>query len=180
MKKTFDLEVKRKIYNLIKKNPGVNTSKISEIIGVSWELVNYHLLYLEKNEMINIVKQEGYSRCFISGSIGEQDRKILSVLRQKHPLAIVLFLLLNPMKRFKEISVNFDIAPSTLSYHIDKLVKKDIVEFITIENTKLYKVKNEKYISKLLISYKPASLVDEYEDMWNEFLWNKNLFKKKP
>ena len=88
MKDSSDLEIKRKIYDLIVKNPGLHASQIAELLEISWELVYYHISYLEKNGLINIVKKEGYSRCFATGEVGEKDRNILSVLRQKKPLLI--------------------------------------------------------------------------------------------
>jgi len=176
MKDRSDLEIKRKIYNLILKNPGLHESKIAEMLNVSWELVFYHVNYLKKNELIVIEKKDGYNRCFPSGKIGEKDKKILSILRQKYPLTIIVFLLSRPFSRFKEISQNIDLSPSTLSYHLQKLVKKNIVEFEIIKNIKRYFIKDRKYLIQLLITYKPHTLIEDYEEMWKDFLWTKDLF----
>jgi len=178
MKDRKDLKTQRKIYELIEKNPGLHTSRIAEILNISWELANYHLNYLEKHDLINITKEEGYNRCFPSGKIGEKDRKIIGLLRQKYPLTIVLFLLTNPYSRFKEIAENVDIAPSTLVHHMKKLEKLQIIEFEEIKNAKRYIIVNKKYIIQLLIKYKPHSFIEDYEDMWKEFLWTKDLFKE--
>jgi len=176
MKDRSDLEIKRKIYNLILKNPGLHESKIAEMLKVSWELVFYHLSYLQKNDLVVIEKKDGYNRCFAKGKIGEKDKKLLSILRQKYPLAIIMFLLTNPFSRFKEITGDIDLSPSTLSYHLQKLVDKGIVEFEIIKNVKRYLVKDKKYIIQLLVRYKPHKLIDDYEDMWKDFLWTKDLF----
>jgi predicted transcriptional regulator len=176
MKDKEDLEVKRKIFNLIKKNPGLHASKIAEILKISWELANYHILYLERNELINITKKDGYNRCFASGEIGEKDREILSLLRQKNPLKIVLFLLMKPYSRFSEILVEVKVAPSTLSYHLKKLLDRQIIYSEVIKNEKRFFVKDRKYVIQILINYKPHSLIEDYEDMWKDFLWTKDLF----
>ncbi len=176
MKGPDDLKTQRKIYDLIVKNPGLHASRIAEIFQISWELVNYHINYLKRHELINIVKEEGYNRCFASGEVGEKDRKLLSILRQKYPLTIVLFLLTNPYSRFKEIAEYVDIAPSTLVHHMKKLEKKKIIEYEEIKNVKRYHVINKKYIIQLIIKYKPQSFIEDYEEMWKDFLWTKDLF----
>jgi predicted transcriptional regulator len=176
MKDPLDLEIKRKIYKLILNNPGLHVSRIAELLEISWELLSYHLYYLEKNDLINVVKKDGYNRCFPSGKLGEKDRKILSILRQKNPLAIIIFLLMHPYSKFKEILDNVDVAPSTLSYHLQKLIKKDILEFEVIKNEKRFLIKDRKYVIQLLVKYKPYSMIDGYEEMWSDFLWSKDLF----
>lgn len=177
MKDEEDLKVKRKIFNLIKKNPGLHASKIAEILNISWELANYHILYLQRNNLINIVRKDGYNRCFASGEIGEKDRNVLSLLRQKNPLKIVLFLLMNPYSKFSEILSAVKVAPSTLSYHLKKLQNKEIIGFELKENEKRFFVKERKYVIQILINYKPYSLIEDYEDMWKDFLWSKDLFQ---
>lgn len=176
MKDKEDLEVKRKIFNLIKKNPGLHASKIAEILNISWELANYHIIYLERNDLINIIKKDGYNRCFTSGEIGEKDRDVLSLLRQKNPLKIVLFLLMKPYSKFNEILVEVKVAPSTLSYHLKKLMDKQIIDSELIKNEKRFFVRERKYVIQILINYKPHSLIKDYEDMWKDFLWTKDLF----
>ena len=179
MKGPDDLKTQRKIYDLIVKNPGLHASSIAKILKISWELTNYHLNYLQKNDLINIVKEEGYNRCFVTGEMGEKDRKNISLLRQKYPLTIVMYLLTNPYSRFKDIANHVDIAPSTLSHHMDKLKKKNVIDFEEIKNIKRYFVKDRKYIIQILIKYKPQTFIEDYEDMWSEFLWTKDLFKNK-
>jgi len=178
MKEPLDLEIKRKIYNIIKKNPGLHESKIAEMLDISWELVYYHINYLEKNNLITVTKEKGYNRCFTEGEIGVKDRKTLSIIRQKIPLAIIHYLLARPYSKFKEISDNIDVLPTTIAYHLKKLVKADVVEFELVKSRKRYLVKDSKYIIQLLIRYKPQSLIDDYEDMWKDFSWSKDLFKK--
>ena len=133
-------------------------------------------MYLEKNELINVTKKDGYNRCFASGEIGEKDRDTLSLLRQKNPLKIVLFLLMKPYSKFNEILAEVKVAPSTLSYHLKKLFDKNIIEFEIIKNEKRIFVRERKHVIQLLINYKPHSLIKDYEDMWKDFLWTKDLF----
>jgi predicted transcriptional regulator len=167
----IELEIRRKIYNLISKNPGLHALKIAEILRISSQLADYHLFYLERNDIVAVVKEEGYRRYHVQGKIGVEDRRQLALLRQKVPLRIVLFILKNPDSKHKDILKSIDIAPSTLTYHLKKLIKKDIIEFQFFGEQKIYRIKNKKNIIKILIKYKPYSWIDNFEDVWFDFSW---------
>jgi predicted transcriptional regulator len=171
MFKQSDLEIRRKIYNLILKNPGLHAKRIAEILKISGQLADYHLLSLERNELIRSVKEAGYRRYYAEGKLGTEDRKRLSVLRQEIPLKIVLFLLKYPASKHGEILDSLNVAPSTLSYHLKKLIKNDIIYVHVSVDEKRYLVKNEREIINLLIKYKPYSWIDNFEDVWMDFSW---------
>ena len=54
MNKALDLETRKKIYHLIAKNPGLNLSKIAEMLQMNVPLVDYHTRYLKDDGLINI------------------------------------------------------------------------------------------------------------------------------
>jgi len=171
MDELTDVKIRRKIYALVSRNPGLHAHKIAEILKISGQLADYHLMYLERNEIIKTVKEEGYRRYYIEGKMGSQDRQRLSLLRQETPLKIVLFLLKNPYSQHKEILKYLDIAASTLSYHIQKLIKKDIVSVQISYGEKKYLIKDKKEIIQLLMKYKPYSWIDNFEEVWLDFTW---------
>jgi predicted transcriptional regulator len=169
MKKSFKVKTRASIFNLINKNPGLHSRKIAQVLKISGQLADYHLLYLERNKIITAVKEDGYTRYYVKGILGHQERQRLSLLRQKTPLKIVLYLLKNPNSKHKELYKFIDIAPSTLSYHIKKLIKKDVLSSKVINNEVYFFVKDDKEIIQLLIDYKPQSLIDNSEDVWADF-----------
>ena len=120
MNEILELEIQKKIYSLVLKNPGLNLSKIAEFIGISIQLADYHLHYLERNGLVDSIKQEGYNRYYTKGDIGSRDKKYLSLFRQETLLKIVLFLLKNPYARHREIMDYLQISKSLLSYHLKK------------------------------------------------------------
>ena len=171
MDELSELGIRQKIYALILKNPGLHTSKIAEILKISGQLADYHLLYLERNNIIIAIKEKGYKRHYTEGGLGSQDRQRLSILRQKMPLKIVLFLLKNPNSQHKDILKCIGVAPSTLSYHLKKLIKSNIVYARTSGDEKKYLVKDKQEIIQLLIKYKPFSWIDGFKDLWTDFTW---------
>ena len=171
MNEPLGLEIRRKIHALISKNPGLHVHKISEVLKISDQLADYHLLYLEHNGIITAIKEEGYKRYYVKGKMGAFDRRHLSMLRQEIPLKIILLLLKNNSLTHKEILSYLDVAPSTLSYHLQKLMKNDLICIDVSNNEKKYLVKDKKSIIQLLVKYKPFSWIKGFTDVWADFTW---------
>ena len=168
MEDILELESRRKIYDTIKKNPGLHLSKIADLLQMRISHVEYHVHYLEKHDIINTDRSTGYLRFYIKGTVGIQDKRYLSILRQKTLLRIVIFLLKKePVKR-NDILENVTVSNSTLSYHLKKLVKNDIIEIQGQGENKGYQLKNKEEIIKWLIQYKPFDLYEGFEDVWTD------------
>jgi len=168
MKDIIELENRRKIFNIILKNPGLHLSKIAEQLSLRISHVEYHLLYLEKNQIITSQKEAGYARYYIKGKTGIKDKKILAVLRQEVPLKIVLFMLKHPISKHKEILKHFNISKSTLSYHLKKLMKKEIITIYSDGEESGYLIINKREIIDLLIKYKPFDTNESFKAIWED------------
>lgn len=166
MNEILELDTRRKIYDIVVKNPGLHLSKIAELLNMRISLVEYHLLYLGKNQIVVSVNESGYTRYYVKGEIGTEDKKALALLRQNVPLRIVILLLKCDSSQHKELLKNLDIAPSTLSYHLKKLVKCGIISVQTYGEEKGYSIINKEMVTRLLIQYKPYNLIDSFKDIW--------------
>ena len=168
MEDVLELETRRKIFDILQKNPGLHLSKIAELLQMRVSHVEYHLNFLEKHDIITTEKETGYKRFYIKGTIGTQDKKYLSILRQKTLLYIILYLLKNNTVQHKDILENVTVSASTLSYHLNKLVKHNIVEVQRYGENKGYQLKNRNEIITWLIQYKPFDLYEEFVNVWND------------
>ena len=168
MEDILDLEARRKIYDIISKNPGLHLSKIADLLQMRISHVEYHVHFLEKHEIISADKSTGYLRFYVKGTIGVQDKRYLSILRQKTILRIILFLLKNDTVQHKDILENVAVSASTLSFHLNKLVKHDIVEVQRYGENKGYHLKNRDEIIAWLIQYKPFDLYEEFTNVWTD------------
>ena len=138
-------------------------------------LVEYHLNYLEKAEIILSMVEDGYKRYYVQPGkgvdagpgIGYPERKILGVLRQEIPLQITLFLLNNNQAAHTEIASHLKISPSKLSYHLKKLLRLNVIKKLGRTDGKGYVIENEKEILRLLTTHKPPQdMLDEFSDLW--------------
>ena len=166
MNDVLELETRRKIYDLVAKNPGLHLSKIAELLYMRISLAEYHLFYLEKNQLVVPVNESGYTRYYVKGEVGTEDKKVLGLLRQDVPLRIVLLLLKCASSQHKELLQNLDVAPSTLSYHLKKLVTCGIISVQTYGEEKGYSMSNKEMVTRLLIRYKPYNFIDSFKDIW--------------
>ena len=164
-----DLETRRKIYSLIEQNPGINLSRVAELLHLSVQLVDYHLYSMVNHELITIVKDKGYKRCYIKGEIGTEDRRILAILRQDVPLKIVTYLVNNPYSRYRDILKHLGMKSPRFSYYLKKLVKNNIVMVAVIDDRRGYVVVNEKKIIEIIIRHKPYRISKMVEDTWEDF-----------
>jgi predicted transcriptional regulator len=162
------LETRQKIYDLILKNPGLHQAKIAQILSMRKSLAEYHLQYLEKNQAIISVKDEGYKRYYVEGvDVDRDDRKILSLIRQDIPFKIVSLLLKNPVLKHKEIAIHLRISPSTLSYHLNKLVKQGVIDLCRYGTEKGYIIRNKRVLMKFLLRYEMHTAIDNFKDLWD-------------
>jgi predicted transcriptional regulator len=160
-----------KLYSLILQNPGLHLSKIAELLEMSSPLAEYHLSYLEKNNFIMSVDDEKgyYKRFYIKYSkVGREDKKSLSLLRQEPLIKVVLLLIKHGTLKHKEIAEKLSIAPSTLSYHLSKLVDNGVIEVLYYGEEKGYSLKNEKEIIWIVRRYKLDQLVEGFKNTWSD------------
>ena len=80
-----------------------------------------------------------------------------------------MFLLLNPESLHKSVYEYMNIALSTTSFHLNNLVKLNVIERKIIGGEKRYSVIDPEYVSDLLIVYKKSFLdvsVNDFVENW--------------
>ena len=171
-KDALELETRRKIYRCITKFPGLHERELSKKLEMPLSTLVYHLHYLEKRDLI-MAKEDGrYTRYYPTKKIGARAKEIMSLLRQKMPRRIIMFLLLHPNAYHREICEEVDLAPSTTSFHLKKLVETNIAKKVTIGKETMYVINEPETVSDLLITYKESfldSAVDRFADTWLKF-----------
>jgi predicted transcriptional regulator len=180
-KRILELETRKELYELIKSNPGLHLREISRQSGLLSSLVEYHLRYLLKNDLIFSVKEKGYTRFYVSkksdedvneSSFNNRQKQILHFLRQEIPLKVILLLLDKNTALHKEILREVGTSGSTLSYHLKKLVSSNIIIHTRAGVQKGYRIQNREEILKviMIIKIKPATLADGFLSTWEDFL----------
>lgn len=179
MDPVLEIDTRRKIFELIQANPGLHMREIARQAGLQLSLVEYHVNYLSDNDMVYAIREDRYSRFYVDdGFIDEvggsqltgEQKRILHLLRQELPLAIVVILLEATKATHKQLAEALEVAGSTLSYPLGKLVDAEVVVKVKAGEHKGYRLKDRKEVLKILIlgKVKPPSQVENFIDMWED------------
>jgi len=151
--KVNDPEIKKRIYDYIVKHPGLHFSELSRKLKIPKSTVNYYLHNLKKNGFIITRRDKRYTRYYADGLLGTFDVKIIDLIRQDVPSKIIFYLFSHPGSSQIEISRYLDKHPTTISFHLEKLISSDILECNPMGNKIHYNLKHQKYISNLIDKY---------------------------
>ena len=165
----LELDTRRRIYRFLEEVPGAHFREVHRRLDIPTSVVEYHLKYLENRDM-GVSKMEGrYKRYYIQGRMGSADKGLMSLLRQKVPRHIVMHIALNPGVNHRELTEAVSISPSTLSYHMKKLVSKEVVRQEREGRQNRYWLVDEEGAARALMEYKESFLdevVDSFTETW--------------
>lgn len=166
----FELDTRRRIYEQIKKSPGIHFREIERRLNVVVGNLQYHLQYLEKKKLIVASNDDDYVRYFaVDKNLNEKERKILSLLRRSSCRHILVQLLKNPDLNNKDLSSAVGLSPSTISWNLNKLVETGVIERKKTGRISNFIIIDPTTVIELLICYKESfldTLVDGFIEMW--------------
>ena len=136
------IENKRKIFNLIQKNPGVHISKIAEMTNLSIHEVEQFLFDLCQNKEINIFEESGYKQYFVKDDNVEDPSN--KETWEKIYDAIDKF----PGLHLSRIAELLDMSPPLAEYHLLRMEKKEKIISLKEKGYKRYYTKTEKISSE--------------------------------
>lgn len=168
----FELKAREMVFNLISSAPGLHLREIQKRLDIPLGTVEYHLNYLEDNDLVLVRVGGGYKRYYPKKAMGSEDRKLLSLLRQMIPRRVVLFLMRHPGSSFGDIAKDLDMPPSSLSFHVKKLVKADVIDRAKTGRVSYFRVKEPERVLSILQAHKRSfldELVDRFVSTWTEY-----------
>lgn len=167
----LELESRRRIYDFLTANPGVHLRRIGQVLGMSTGMLSYHLGYLERNGLLKSDEDGHRKRYFIARGLAEAQRRILAILRQDVPRQIVLELLMHGERTFGELQLSVGVSKSTLSYHLQKLMGRELLLRAKRERESVFSIKDMEEVRKLLLANQSSfqdDAVDRFADLWTK------------
>jgi DNA-binding MarR family transcriptional regulator len=151
--------------------------ELSRIVHLEPSLVDYHLLYLEKRDLIYSVQDGQFKRYHPKDAIGPDkrrdifgthDKPLIGLLRQPLPFRIVILILRSGTMSHKELANLVRRSPSTVSHHLDKLIRAEVVT--RNPNGVGFCLSDPARIEKILLSFvpQPALLTDGFLEIWDD------------
>ena len=166
------LGARNKIYRAINKNPGLHFRELQRRTKIATGSLQYHIDFLLKRHLIKSEKTGKFVRYYSTrGPQLGTDQVTMGLLRQPSLRKIILFLLTKKRANNEKIAVAVGLSPSTVSWHMVKLVQGNIVEKRRVGRKTFFYIKDADNISALLSNYKKSFLdemVDSFVDIWDE------------
>lgn len=167
----IDIEPRKRIFDFIRESPGVHLREIQRRLEIPLGTVEYHVNWLMQEQLIGMKEDGHYKRYYPSGEIRSEERELLSILRQEIPRKIVIEILRAPGTNFGTLARKFEVAPSTLSFHLSKLVDRVVVAKKKVGRESAYTVNNPEEVARVIIMYKRTfldALVEDFSRTWSE------------
>jgi predicted transcriptional regulator len=124
----LELLNRRNIYQVIDSHPGIHFRELFRKLKMSMGSLEYHLRILERNELIYSRKEGGFTRYFVKGKLGAEDKEIASLLQNDRLRTLLFTLVLTPGLSHKSLTEKLGWPKSTISFYLKKLLEKGIVE----------------------------------------------------
>lgn len=163
----LELETRRKIHEHITRVPGLHMRALQRELELPLGTVEYNLRQMELAGLI-VARNEGRRKAYFPGSdLDRRDRDVLYWLRQKTPCRITVVVLDAPGITFKDLKGEVPVSPSTLSWHLQKLVPAEILRAEAFKRTKRYWVTDPERVRNVLVTYH-KTFGDEVVDRFSE------------
>lgn len=138
---------RKTIYNYILKYPGIHLSELVRQLDINEGAIRYHIKYLKNQGLIEKKYENGYTHFYITNKIGTNDKIILNILRKDTPRNIILYLLVITAASQTELSMELEKDPTTIAFHLKKLLDSDIIEPARVSNRVSYtNLKKSKFL----------------------------------
>ena len=168
----LQLDARRQIYEHILATPGTHLRGVHRAVRLPFGQVLYHLNYLEKLELVVVKKDGKFSRYFVKNLIGRQEKNVISVLRHEVPRTISVLLLFHDEMTHKNILEHVGVSPSTLSFHLAKMVEAEVVTREQRGRESIYKLVDRDLTTKTLIRHRASfqcAVVDRFCQVYEAF-----------
>ncbi len=166
----FELETRKRIFETIQSSPGIHMRELERNLDMAVGNLQYHLHYMEKKNLISAHKDEQFVRYFVKNKeLDSEGRKVMSFLRKKACSHILVTIMEAPGMNNKDLSSVIGLSPSTVSWHLNKLVAAGIVQKTVCGRESHFEVVDTEKVAELIITYKASffdKLLDNFIEMW--------------
>jgi DNA-binding transcriptional ArsR family regulator len=156
----LELDARRHIYEYILATPGTHLRGVHRAVALPFGQVLYHLNYLEKLDLVVVKKDGKFSRYFVKNLIGRKEKDVISVLRHEVPRTISILLLFRKEMSHKQILEHVGVSPSTLSFHLAKMVDAEVVAREARGRESIYRLVEEQTVTKTIIRHQASFRCD--------------------
>jgi predicted transcriptional regulator len=162
---------RQNLYSMIAQSPGLHFRELQRRTKMATGQLLYHLNWLKKKSIIKTIADGQYLRFYTFDSLNEEERRVIEFTRQESVRHILIHLIENDYDNHENIVKHLGLSPSTVSWHLKKLVNSNIVSKEVDGRKSFYHINNVNLIKEILVKYSESFLdiiVDRFIEMWEE------------
>lgn len=162
------LELRRRILQMVARFPGIHVRELARLLDRSQALTDYHVAALAESGLLRPERFEQYLRLYPAAAdlpLGDEERRMLALLRDRRGLHIALFLLGRPPStRHTDIARGTGMGKSLVSFHLNRLVEGGLLR----HEGDGYALADWELVSRLMARHQPTpDLREEFADLWD-------------
>lgn len=127
MKDLLEQPVRKRLFGIIRKEPGIHASEICRETGEAWGTVQYHLSLLQKSELVTSV-DAGRERRFFPGGIEPEKARLLGLMQSGRRQDIVSWIRDNPGTRQVDVCNALAVSRKTFRSAVAPLMAAGLVQ----------------------------------------------------
>ncbi len=157
-------ETRKRIYQSVARNPGLHFRELQRRVGAGTGNLDYHLHALEKAGLITAERAGGHKRLYPQG-LTDDERRYLAVLRPHMARRLILALLERPGLTHRDLATRLQLAPSTVTWHLQHLARHGLLLTADSGRMKRYRLAHGTDLVKVLLAYRDSfldRLVDKF------------------
>lgn len=165
----LDLEARRRIATFVQDSPGLHMRELAARLDMPVSTLEYHCYQLVKHGQLITRESAGFKAFYPAQGIDRRDKDILYLVRHEAPRRVCSHLVLNPGATPKDLRDTLRMTGPTLTFHLNKLRKAEIVREEPDGRTKRLYVLDPERVANVLVTYRRSFLddaVDRFADAW--------------
>jgi predicted transcriptional regulator len=158
------LETRRRLYEAVRRAPGIGGREAQRIAGTGWGETVYHLDRLTDSGLLHR-ERSGHQDHYFVAAVPLADRRLLGMMRSVSARRLVLALLERGGQTIPELTESTRLSTGRLSVHLRRLIETGLVRTGRRERYRTFEPTDRERVMRLLVAYRAG-----FADEWTEHL----------
>lgn len=164
------LETRRRIYEAVRRAPGVGGREAQRAAGTGWGETVYHLERLTSAGLLHR-EQSGHQDHYFAATVPLGDRQLLRFTRSASARHVLVALLERSGRTVPDLMERTGLSPGRLSVHLRRLMETGIVRTGRAGRFRTFEIVDRERVMRLLVTYR-SGIADEWVERllatWSE------------
>ncbi len=168
-RRILELGIRDDLHSLISRCPGIHFREIQRRVQVATGQLSHHLRLLVKAGLLRTESDGKYLRYYAEVDMNLEEKRVLELAHRRSVRRILLCLLEYDACNNQQLTEELNLAPSTVSWHIKRLIEENLVSKRTAGRESFYSLNDAEFVRQVLVKYRASlmdRLVDGFVEMW--------------